>query len=205
MAIRRRVYERFEVKELKDYSTEFDPNLRFEDFSKDILVGLLKLYSRLLITLDGLWYLSVKERAGNEEAVTCDKWVWERALRYMTQDIAKLIRVPGKDVVDFMKVLQARPMHLVIEEKMEVINRNDVVLTVTHCPTLEALEREGEGREETHCELACSLMRRKHTQLFNPDMEVRCLKLPPRKGDGDICCQWEYRLEEDSSATRYTP
>ena len=193
------------MKELKDYSTEFDPNLRFEDFSKDILVGLLKLYSRLLVTLDGLWYLSVKERAGNEEAMTCDKWVWERALRYMTQDIAELIKVPGKDVVDFMKVLQARPMHLVIEEKMEVINRNDVVLTVTHCPTLEALEREGEGREGTHCELACSLMRRKHAQLFNPDMEVRCLKLPPRKGDGDICCQWEYRLAEGSSATRYTP
>jgi len=185
---------RFEVEELRDYSAEFDPNLRLEDFSKDILVGLLKLYSRLLVTLDGLWYLSVKERISNEEAMTCDKWVWERALRYMTQDIAELIKVPGKDVVDFMKVLQARPMHLVIEEKMEMINRNDVVLTVTHCPTLEALEREGEGREETHCELACSIMRRKHTELFNPDMEVRCLKLPPRESREEICCQWEYKL-----------
>ncbi|TET87118.1 MAG: hypothetical protein E3J34_02565 [Dehalococcoidia bacterium] len=85
------------------------------------------------------------------------------------------------------------------------INRTAGVLTVTRCPTLAALEREGVGWEETHCELACSIMRRKHTELFNPDMEVRCLKLPPRKGDGDICCQWENRLEEDSSATRYPP
>jgi len=177
------------VKELRDYSAEFDSNLRLEDFSKDILVGLLKLYSRLLVALDGYWYLSVKERAGNEEAMTCDKWVWERVLKYMTQDIAELIKVPGRDVVDFMKVLQARPLHLVLEERMEVINRNDVVLTVTHCPTLEAVEWVGVGREETHCELACSLMRRKHAELFNPNMEVRCLKLPPRKSDGDVCCQ----------------
>jgi len=193
------------VKELRDYSAEFDPNLRLEDFPKDILVGLLKLYSRLLVALDGLWYLSVRDRVSNEEAMTCDKWVWERALRYMTQDIAKLIKVPGKDVVDFMKVLQARPLHLVIEEKMEVVNRNDVVLTATHCPTLEALEREGEGREGTHCEQACAVMRRKHAELFNPAIEVRCLKLPPRKSEGDICCQWEYRLEEGSSAARHTP
>jgi hypothetical protein len=193
------------VKELRDYSADFDPNLRLEDFSKDILVGLLKLYSRLLVALDGLWYLSVKERTGNDEAMTCDKWVWERALRYMTQDMAELIKVSGKDVVDFMKVLQARPLHLVIEEKMKVINRNDVVLTVTHCPTLKALEKEGEEREGTHCDQACAVMRRKHAELFNPDMEVVCLKLPPRKGDDDICCQWEYRLEEGSSAIRHTP
>ena len=128
--------------------------------------------------------------------MTCDKWVWERVLKYITHDIARLMKVHGKDVVDFMKVLQARPLHLVLKEKMEVINRNDVVLTVIHCPTLKALEREGEGREETHCELACAVMRRKHAELFNPEIEVRCLKLPPRESKEEICCQWQYKLDK---------
>ena len=112
----------------------------------------------------------------------------------MVDDIKELLGVKGKDVVDFMKVLQARPLHFVIEEKIEVINRNDVMLTVAHCPTLVALEKEGEGRDATHCELACSIMRRRHAELFNPEIEVRCLKMPPRENQKDTFCQWEYRI-----------
>lgn len=183
-----------EVKGLSDYSADFNPDLRFEDLSKETLVRLLELYSRLLVTLDGFWYLSIKERVSNEEALACDHWVWERELRYMVDDIKELLGINGKDVVDFMKVLQARPLHFVIEEKIQAMNRNDVVLTVTHCPTLVALEKEGEGRDATHCELACSIMRRKHAELFNPEIEVRCLKVPPRKSQKDTFCQWEYRI-----------
>jgi len=60
---------------LSDYSTDFNPDLRFEDLSKETLVRLLELYSRLLVTLDGFWYLSIKERVSNEEALACDHWV----------------------------------------------------------------------------------------------------------------------------------
>ena len=31
--------------ELRDYRTQFDPGLRFEDFSKEMLVKLLRLYA----------------------------------------------------------------------------------------------------------------------------------------------------------------
>jgi len=185
--------EEFELKELRDYRGDFDPDLRFEDFSKATLVQLLELYSRLMIGLDGFWYLGMMEKTSNEDARECDKWVWERVMKkYMVGEIAEILDVHGEDVVDFMKLLQARPMHLVLEEEIEVIDRNDAVLTVTHCPTLEALEKEGEGRDASHCELACTHMRRRHAQLFNPDIEVRCLKMPPREGKDDVFCQWEY-------------
>ena len=37
------------MKELKDYSAEFDPNLKFGDFSKDLILGLTEIYSNLLL------------------------------------------------------------------------------------------------------------------------------------------------------------
>ena len=61
-----------------DYSGEFDPDLKFEDFSKDTLIKLLGVCAKLYQTVDGYWYMSVKERAGNEEALACDFWVWQR-------------------------------------------------------------------------------------------------------------------------------
>ena len=58
----------------------------------------------------------------------------------------KLIGVQGRDVADFMTVIQATPLHYVVEEKMEARNRNQATLTVTYCPTLAALEK-GRCRE----------------------------------------------------------
>jgi hypothetical protein len=178
---------------------DFDPNLTFGDYPKETLVELLDLYSRLMISLDGFWYLAIKERTDNDQALSCDKWVWDRVMKkYMVDGIAKILGESEKNVVAFMRTLQARPMHLVLKEDMKVLDSNDAILTVTHCPTLAALEKEGEGRDASHCELACSFMRSKHAQLFNPRIEVKCLRVPPRQSRDDIFCQWEYVIEEST-------
>jgi len=181
------------LKELHDYTGDFDPDLRLEVFSKDTLVKLLQLYSRLMLGVDGFWYLGMMEKTSNEVAMECDKWVWEKAMKkYMVGEIADVLNVRGDDVVDFMKLMQTRPMHLVIKEEMEIVNRNDAVITVTYCPTLATLEEEGAGRDASHCKLACTHMRITHAQLFNPNIEVKCLKMPPRESSEDIFCRWEY-------------
>lgn len=186
--------ERSEVKASEGRSSGIDVNLNLEDLPKETCIGLLKLYSRLMIALDGFWYISLKERTSNDEALECDKWVWDKVMKYMVDDVVRVIGVQGRDVADFMKVLQARPMHFTHEERMEAVTRNDAVLTVTQCPTLVALEKEGLGRDATHCKSACSTMRVKHAKLFNPAMEVICLKMPPRRSKEDISCQWEYKI-----------
>ncbi len=182
------------VMERNDYSGPFDGDLRFEDFSVDALAGLLKVYGKLMVNLDGFWYLAIKERLGNDDAMACDHWVWDRAMKYMVDDVIELLGVEGRSVADFMRTMQVRPMCFVLGERMRVIDDNDVVLTVVDCPTLVALEKEGEGRDASHCDEGCSVMRAKHARMFNPAIEVTCLKLPPRPTPADICCEWRYFL-----------
>ncbi len=40
------------MKVLKDYSGEFRPNIRYEDFSKEVLAKLLKVYCQEMLLLD---------------------------------------------------------------------------------------------------------------------------------------------------------
>lgn len=168
------------------------PSLDLASLPAEVHMDLLKLYSRMMIALDGFWYLSVKERTGNDEALACDNWVWSKVMKHMTDDLAAVLKVQGRSVADFMKVLEARPMHFVLGEKIQVLSRDHARLTVVRCPTLLALEKEGQGRDATHCREACTGMRIQHTKLFNPDMEVVCRKLPPRNGPDDIFCDWDY-------------
>lgn len=178
---------------LGDYSGEFNPDISIEDFSKDVLVELLKLYSKLFLAIDGFWYLAIKGRISDEEALACDVWAWEKEVRYEMRRLTKLLRIEGNDVATLMKALQMSPWFQNVAYRIEMAGRNSALLTITDCPVLEALEKEGEGREKTICKVMDAMVFKKYAEFFNPDIEVRYLKLPPRESKRDICCQWEFK------------
>ena len=179
---------------LHDYSGEFLPELKFSDFSSDTLAKLLALYCRLYMALDGFWYLTVKERSGNEEALACDIRTWERVARYEMEKIAKQLNIRGNDVIAVMKAVQMTPWLRQTQFEIEPKNHNEAALTVTHCPTLDALEKEGEGRENQICDRVDRKLFKEYAAFFEPAIEVTCLKLPPRKSKEEICCKWEFKL-----------
>ena len=183
------------MQKLNDYSGEFLPDLKLNDFSADVLAELVTLYSKLYTAMDGFWYLTVKERASNEEAFACDLRAWEMVCKYEMAKITKQLNIQGNDVVTLMKAIQFTPWYRVLQFEVDVKNDNDAILTVSHCPTLDALEKEGEGRESEICNVFEPKMFGNYASFFNPDIKVKCLKAPPRKSKDEICCQWEFKLE----------
>jgi len=182
------------LKKLSDYSGEFLPDLKLSDFSPDTLAQLLKLYAKLYIALDGIWYLAVKERVGDKEALACDIQAWEDTCKYEMARIKRQLKIRGNDVIALMKAFQICPWCLVMKFNIEIKNKNNALFTVTYCPTLDALEAEGKGREDEICNIVEPRIMRAYASFFNPDIEVKCLKSPPRKSKDDICCQWEFSL-----------
>ena len=182
------------LKKLSDYSGEFLPNLKLSDFSPDTLAELLKLYARLYIAMDGIWYLTLKERVGDKEALACDIQVWERNCKYEMARIKRQLKIRGNNIVALMKAFQLCPWCLLMKFDIEIRNKNSALYTVTYCPTLDALEAEGGGREEEICHLVEPRIMKAYASAFDPDIQVKCLKSPPRKSQDDICCQWEFSL-----------
>ena len=181
--------------QLNDYSGELRPDLKFSDFSHSALADLLALYCKLYMAMDGFWYLTVKEKISNEEALACDIQTWEKACKYEMAKITKQLNIQGNDVVALMKAIQVTPWMRQTQFEIEVKDENNAVLVVTHCPTLIALEKEGEGRENEICNMVDQKLFKYYASFFNPDIEVKSLKLPPRKSKDEICCRWEFRLE----------
>ena len=183
------------MKELIDYSGEFDPSIKYDDFSKGFLLELLNAYSGYILRVDGFWYLTVKERRGDEEAFACDTQVWEKMQVYELEMTCKLFKIQGNDVATMMKALQMSPWMWIYKYDIELKSPNHSILTITHCPTLLALEKEGEGREQTICQVLEPKLFRLIADFFNPKIEVQALKIPPRKSKDEICCQWDFSLK----------
>jgi len=59
------------MEELKDYSGPYVPNLKYEDFSKEVLVKLLKAYSREVNVLGSYWAEEVRKRLGEDAEKEC--------------------------------------------------------------------------------------------------------------------------------------
>ena len=183
---------------LNDYSGELIPNLTPTDFSADALEKIVQLYSKLYTALDGFWYLTVKDRISNEEALACDIRVWELLGKYEMKSIANWLNIKGNDVIAVLKAFQLSPMFQHMQHNIEIFNNKHAILTVTHCPTLNALEKEGQGREKQICNMVDPRIFKVMASFFNPDIDVKCLKSAPRKNTEEICCQWEFKLADNT-------
>jgi len=179
------------VSDLKDYSQEFKSDLKLEDFSKGMLAELLKMYGRLYRAVDGYWYLAAMEKMDEATAIDLDFLVWEQMAKYEVEKITKLLNIKEKDVPAFLKYFQLSPWVMNLECRMEVTDARSGILTVDKCYTLEALEREGKGRDNDFCKIVETKMFDMWAAAFNPDIKFIPLQLPPRKSKDEICCRWK--------------
>lgn len=82
---------------------------------------------------------------------------------------------------------------------MEIKAPNYGKVTIHRCPILEALENEGEGRDRTFCQTVETEMMDFYAKNFNPKLRANYLKIPPRQSKDDICCIWEFILEDKTN------
>ena len=100
----------------------------------------------------------------------------------------------GCDIVALVKALQFIPWFQRMKYKIKLKGKNNAILTVTYCPTLNALEKEGEGRENQICNIVDPKWFRDYASFFNSNIRVKGLKTPPRLSKSDICCRWQFTL-----------
>ncbi len=185
------------MSQLKDYSGSFRPEITLSHFSRETLVEALKMYSRLFMAIDGFWFLSVKERFDDKTAMACDLWAWDKYIRYELKRITTLFNITGNDVESLFKAMQLSPWGGNLKFEVELLDKNHGVLKVANCPTLQAIVKEGQGRENYFCREVESVMFEMYARNFDPKIKVRPLRLPPETLGSAICCEWELKKEND--------
>jgi hypothetical protein len=189
--------------ELNDYSGEFRPDLRYEDLSKDALLRLLRTYAKLFNGISGVWNTVNRKSMSIEEAFEKDLEVYKILVKkFHTPLLREAMNITGNDVLSLLKVFQMCPDGLdVFKPEFDIKNKDHVIVTFTQCPTLSYFER---NKDEKAIAALCGTNGveertfKAYAEYINPDMRVTALKLPPRKGKDDICCQWEFKIEPNA-------
>jgi len=172
-----------------------NPTINFSYLSRGTLLKLAVLYSKLYIALDGFWYVAVMERMGNEKALECDLAAWQYRVADEVERLTGLLNITGNKVADVMKFFQVALWFQQMKYEIQLKDERDAILTITHCPTLEALESEGQGRHIHICNVVDRQGFQKIAHFLNDTINVECLTPLPRKQPGDIPCKWRFWLD----------
>ena len=186
---------RHDLKKFDDYSGDLIHNLRPTDFSHEALEKLITTYARLYMAMDGFWYLTVMERSGNDEAAACDIKVWDKLASYEMKHLKRAFNIEGDQVLTLLKCFQLTPWAWNLKTEFEIFNNNHGIMKVLHCPTVDVLEREGKGREDSQCNIIEVSINQAYARAINPGIKVTRLTSPPRKNKVDPYCTWEFKLE----------
>jgi hypothetical protein len=167
-------------------------------YSRETLINLLGAYSRLYIALDGFWYLSVKGEFGNDKALEHDIRVWGKICRREVEGVTEALGIQERNIPAFFEVFTMSPWFRKMEYETQMEDDRHGILTIVHCPTLIALEKEGEGRGKSICMGVDVDYFRGFAEYFNPDLEILPKRIPPREDKKGICCQWEVHMKRES-------
>ncbi|MCK4362017.1 MAG: hypothetical protein KAW13_01895 [Dehalococcoidia bacterium] len=169
---------------------------QLEKLSKAELIQLVRLYSKLFLAVDAFWYLAVKEIVDEDTATACDLWVWERYSPYEFKRLMSLMNIKGNDLEAFAAASSFSPWFSNLNYRFTREEDNKLTFTVLECPTLQALRREGAGRENTICQQVEPRLFQIIIQSFNPKGKVIPIELPPEASKDSICCRWQFSIEE---------
>lgn len=194
--------------ELTDYSGAFKPDLKLEDFSKDQLIRLIEVAGKGLVGIDGLWNTIIKEKYGWQTArdLQDEIWIGKRNFNHI-QDMPRIVKafnIEGKDVAALFKYLQVTPSLGMYNwpMRLQLINNNHGILTITKCKTLEYCERAKDDKLKKYVcqEMDSAWFGSVAPHWFNPKIKVNQLipvEMRPKMSTcGENLCQWEYILEE---------
>src|SRR5512137_97774 len=191
-------------KEMNDYSGPYNPDLKFDDFSKEFILKLMKVWQYAWLHMTEAWYDAVKEKVDKETADVCETAAWCRIGERVNPRFAKVARIELKDVLDSMKCLQLPLDNTtggLFPIQLEIINPNHVIWTIPQCRSLQFFEAKCPERIQYVCyENEKRVIER---YMINRKIRVTPLKLPPRNSPDEIACKWEFKMMDTDQWSEY--
>ncbi|MFA4916744.1 MAG: DUF6125 family protein [Syntrophales bacterium] len=173
-----------------------DSNLKIDlmDLPKETLVDIIKMYSKNVLAVDGLWFLECEKRYGIEKAIEIDTEVWGAYGSIEAARIKETLKIEGHGIPALVKALNFQIWLPCMEFEFAEITDKSLIFNVTKCRPQQTRIRKEMG------EFACKPVGVALFEVFargiNPNMTCKCLVCPPDKHSGNLWCSWLFEIHD---------
>lgn len=190
------------MKALSDYSGEFRPELRFEDFSREFLLKLIRNWQWAWMQLDSAFFEQFVMRNDLGKAFDMDMAMWLRVATRVNPVFTEVARFSVDNVVDCHKALQL-PLDNTMGElwstSISFIDEYESIHEVNQCPALDWIEDHVPERIEGLCQLDLQVIERYKISM---DVALTPERLPPRQNKTDKPCALKFKKDVPEGTPR---
>lgn len=191
------------------YRNLFTPDDDTIELSKPELVRWLLGSHEYLLQCIEAWASQLVVSDGLDEMFDIQYTLWgDTVLPGVKKLKESYLGITGDGVEDWMKDLQIDATALpgkAFDLQFEMPEDEVGVMTFNRCVAVD--QWEGMGRPdilEKNCHSTCPKSMIVTTAMYNPNMKVDILAIPPRKNEGDVCCKWQFSMRDESDP-EYVP
>ena len=191
------------------YTGLFTPTEDLDQLSKEQLVRWFLGSHEYLLQCIEAWATQITVRHGLDEMFDIQYTLWgEVVLPAVKKLKAEYLGITGDTVEDWMKDLQMDATALpgkAFDVSFEMPEPEVGIMTFNRCVAVD--QWEGMGRPdilEKNCHSTCPKSMIVTTKMYNPNMKVDILAIPPRVDDGNVCCKWQFSMRDEDDP-EYVP
>jgi hypothetical protein len=205
----RRVAERDRERRRVVYTGLFTPRPDVVGLAKaELVTWFLGSHEYLLQCIEA-WATQITVRYGLDVMFDIQWTLWgESVLPGVKELKAEYLGITGNTVEDWMKDLQLDATALpgkAFDLSFEMPEPDVGIMTFNRCVAADQWEAMGRPDIlEKNCHSTCPKSMIETTGMYNPNMKVEILAIPPRKDPGDVCCKWRFSMRDEDDP-EYVP
>jgi hypothetical protein len=186
------------------YTGLFTPREDAVDLTKDQLVTWFLGSHEYLLQCIEAWATQITVRYGLDVMFDIQYTLWGNTVLPGVKKLKEhYLGITGNTVEDWMKDLQLDATALpgkAFDLSFEMPEPDVGIMTFNRCVAVDQWEAMGRPDIlEKNCHSTCPKSMIVTTKMYNPNMKVDILAIPPRKDPDDVCCKWQFsmRTEDD--------
>ena len=191
------------------YTGLFSPRDDIEQLSKEQLVQWILGAHEYLLQCIEAWAAQIVVRYGLDTMFDIQFRLWgDTVLPGVKKLKEQWLGITGNTVADWMKDLQMDATSMpgkAFDLSFEMPEPDVGIMTFNRCVAADQWEQMGRPDIlEKNCHSTCPKSMIVTTAMYNPNMKVDILAIPPRVDDGDVCCKWRFSMRDESDP-EYVP
>jgi len=192
-----------------DYGGLFTPQEGLAELSQEQLVAWLLGAHEYLLQCIEAWATQITVRYGLDVMFDIQYTLWGNVVLPGVKKLKEeYLGITGNTVADWMKDLQMDATSMpgkAFDLSFEMPEPDVGIMTFNRCVAADQWEQMGRPDIlEKNCHSTCPKSMIVTTRLYNPNMKVDILAIPPRIDPDDVCCKWRFSLRTEDDP-EYVP
>jgi len=167
-----------------------------EQLTKEELIELIGIYSKNWLALDGVWFQSVEQKCGMDEAMHHDREAWRRFTVIEAKRIKEFLKLPERAGTEGLARALRMRFYGSLNEDTVTYDETTLLYRMEECRVQTARKRKGLPFHP--CKSVGELEYAGFAKVIDDRFVCECVSCYPDMTDESCCCAWRFALKEEA-------